>query len=255
MKPVHVFFFRGLSTYGHDNAKWSVFDMGPIYKHLSRELTRREIHFHPLVGLGAGSLPEVADRAQKLIENHPVWRESSEPVHFFGHSAGGLAARLVLEKMRDQERILSCLTVATPNQGAGLAQVILDIPTKYRGSYIILNSFGYKTDDHRQKFFAELTHDGLKEVFKTSFNDSRFASIVCHSPRGEWCAPLRAFYQIKAFSDFRIPSDGVVERDTQALGSVIAELNIDHIRQVGLFDDGKRFKQLCDVIANHFKRI
>src|SRR5262245_51039638 len=60
LKPVHVFFFRGLSTYGNDHAKWSVFDFGPISKHLVRSLGAREVVLHPVLGMGSGTLVEVA---------------------------------------------------------------------------------------------------------------------------------------------------------------------------------------------------
>jgi hypothetical protein len=61
------------------------------------------------------------------------------------------------------------------------------------------------------------------------------------------------FYNIRAFKDFDLPSDGVVERDTQAFGNVIAELNIDHFRQMGLFASGPEFNHLADVTAKYFR--
>jgi hypothetical protein len=79
-------------------------------------------------------------------------------------------------------------------------------------------------------------------------------SIVCSAPRQDWCVPLRLFYQLPVFDDFNLPSDGMIERDTQSFGDVTAELNIDHFRQIGLFGGSHRFQQLCDVLVDFFTR-
>jgi len=63
-----------------------------------------------------------------------VWRDPDAKVHFFGHSAGGLVARLLLQQdgWRD-DKVLSLMTVATPNRGSELAQICVDMPERYRG--------------------------------------------------------------------------------------------------------------------------
>lgn len=253
--PIHVFFFRGLSTYGHDNAKWSVFDFGPIYKHFARAFAQRNIEFHPVLRMGAGGLLEVAERARESLERHPIWQQKGVPVHFLGHSAGGLVARLVAENA-PPEKLLSCMTVASPHHGAQLAHVLIDMPEKYRGSARLLRTLGYNVAS-RKDFFSELTDTNINKVFagrSEAAGKFRAASIVCHSPRQQWCRPLKLFYKVKAFDDFTLPSDGVVERDTQTYGDVIAELPIDHFRQVGLFGEPHLFSNLCDVLYDFFKK-
>lgn len=253
--PVHVFFFRGLSTYGHDHAQWSVFDFGPIYKHLSAAFAGRGIEFHPITGLGAGSLPEIAARAAGFLGSHPIWNDPTQPVHFLGHSAGGLVARMAAAQA-PAGKLLSCLTIASPHRGSRLARICVDMPEVNRGSALVLRTFGYDVAKKRH-FFDELTSESIGKLFAAeikSATPTRLASVVCWAPRSEWCWPLKLFYRVKAFNDFDLPSDGVVERDSQPYGDVIAELKIDHFRQVGLFGDLHRFERMCDVAADFFKK-
>lgn len=245
---------RGLSTYGNDNAKWSVFDFGPLHRQFKTALEKRQIHFLPVLGMGVGSLPEVAARAIANIEAHPEW-DNDEPVHILGHSAGGLAARLVLQALEQKRpgKIASCLTVATPHAGSRLSEILFDMPTTHRGSHLLLRSFGYNVTIKRG-FFNELRRETVAGLFKDQTFRASTASVVCSEPRTDWCVPLKMFQVVKAFRDFDVPSDGIVERDSQPFGNVVAELNIDHFRQVGLFGKTQKFEQMCDVIAAYFKR-
>src|ERR1700722_2503801 len=113
--PVNVFFFRGLSTYGRDEAKWSVFNFGPMYRQLQLAFEERGGDFHPVLGMGSGPIRDVLKRAQAALAKNPVWQDESIPVHLCAHSAGGLIARLIAEESR--RPIQSVLTIATPNRG------------------------------------------------------------------------------------------------------------------------------------------
>lgn len=256
---MHVFFFRGLSTYGHDNAQWSVFKFGPISKHLSKALTQRQIQFYPVLGMGAGPLVEVAERAIQFIVSHPAWLNQDTQIHLLGHSAGGLIGRIVLPRLEQLSpgKIKSLLTVASPHRGSALAQVCVDMPERYRGSSLFLKALGYDIKK-KQPFFRELSKASVTSLFsfeETQKTAAKRASIVCSSPRQQWCTPLKLFYRVPAFRDFEILSDGVVEKETQAFGEVIAELEIDHFSQVGLFGDDQKFIQLCETIVDYFTRV
>lgn len=231
-----------------------------MYRHVERALTERGLHFHPVLGLGSGSLPEVADRGIQFLEQNKVWRDPDIPVHFLGHSAGGLVARLILKRFKDQlpaGKVRSCLTVATPHRGARLAQIFLNMRRDYRGSALLMKSLGYNlaTKTH---FFTEFTGESVQKTVGSADDLSllpkgtRAASIVCSSPRRDFCVPLKMFYTVKALKDFDDPSDGVVEKATQPFGTVLDELEIDHFRQMGFFGDSRRFEKMCDVIAAHF---
>jgi len=251
--PVHVFYFRGLSTYGADDAKWSFLNFGSMHKYVQKAFAEREVILHPVLGMGVGTLLEMAARAQKAIESHAAWKDPHRPVHFCGHSAGGLIARLVLDSIAAADgKILSLLTFGTPNSGSELARVCIDMPVKFKGSTRVLRSVGYDVARNRS-FFEELTRERVALLSRLGTKKARVASVVCHAPRAQYCVPLRLFYKINAFRNFNLESDGIVERDSQPFGEVIGELNIDHFRQIGLFGGPDKFAQLNGVITDFFK--
>lgn len=231
-----------------------------MYKHVDRALTERGLHFHPVIGLGSGSLVEVAQRGIGFLEQNEIWRNPEMPVHFLGHSAGGLVARLILKNLKHQlppGKVRSCLTVATPHRGARLAQICLDMPRDYRGSALVMKGLGYNLTT-KVPFFTEFTRSVVEKTVGSADDLSllpegtRAASIVCSSSRRNFCVPLKMFYKVKAFKDFDDLSDGVVEKATQPFGTVLEEMEIDHFRQMGFFGESKRFDRMCDVIAAHF---
>lgn len=254
---MHVFFIRGFSTYGNDRAAFSMIDLGPVYKHIEAGLRARGIDFHAVTGLGAGGLPEIAERAYDFVRRHPLWNDPEARIHILGHSAGGLAARLLLERLRaegEHQKIASLLTVATPHRGARLAEVFANMPEHSRGSAAFFRLIGYNVSAKRG-FFEELTPKALHGRFgdqPSCADHVRVGSIVCSLPRKDWCWPLKAFSSLPAMREFQVPSDGVVDRDSQPFGQVIAELSIDHLRQAGFFGGQREFQQMLDVISTYF---
>lgn len=251
-----VFFFRGLSTYGGDDAKFSIFNFGPMYQHFERAFRARGLDFRPVTGMGAGTLAEVTARALEFLRADEVF-QSPTPVHFCGHSAGGVIARLALAELAPEipsGKVASLLTIASPNKGSKLARLCMDLPGSGRSRSVrALRRIGYDLGAKRH-FFAELTEEAIARAFSddSPAPGTRHASIVCSAPRAEWSWPLRLLYKIHAFRDFQHESDGVVEKDSQAYGEVLAELEIDHIREIGLFGRRERFEQLCDIAAEFF---
>ncbi|MGE4133351.1 MAG: esterase/lipase family protein [Bdellovibrionales bacterium] len=262
-KPV-VFFIRGLSTYGRDTAKWSVFDFGPVYKNLALALSREEIEFYPVVGLGAGSLSVIADRAVEFLKQHPVWNDTTREVHLLGQSAGGLVLRLALPKLNRRPR--SAVTIASPHRGSRLAEICTSMPVENPGTAKFLRAFGYDVDE-RIHLFSELAPSGLSAIFgydvtstepeaalgkHLEINSLSLASIVCHTPSRHWCWPIWTMHRLPAFKNFARESDGFIERHSQPFGQVLAEIGIDHFRQMGMFKPGRHFHELISVLSRHF---
>ena len=258
MSTPHVLFFRGLNTYGHDQAQLSFLKLGPMFKHMQRELVARDIQFHPVLNMGVGPLTEVADRAVASVEGLPIWT-ADEPVHLVGHSAGGLVARLVLEKLGHSRlsdgrpKIASLLTIASPHRGSGLAQIFVDMPDRYPGTTRVFRAIGY---DIRPKLaiFATMTAAVAAEVMDPTdvgrFAGIRTGSIVCAPPRARWSWVMRAFYRLPAFRAFAGPSDGIIEKPSQIFGDRVFEVELDHFQQAGFFGGRPEFARMCDIVSD-----
>ncbi len=255
---MNVFFIRGLSTHAHDHGKLKFLDFGPVYQHIARGLSKRGIDFYPVTGLGSDTIAQIADRAHTFLIHHPIWKEPESRVHIFGHSAGGLVARLVLERLRQEGRankLTSVLTLATPHGGSRLAEICADMPDSHPGSTFILRTGGYNILA-KKHFFEDLTAKSVNQLFAhegRNVDHVQTGSIVCWAPRKKWCLPLRIIHQLPAFNAFNLESDGIVERDTQPFGQIIAEVGLDHFRQAGFFGDNKTFTQTLAVAADFFK--
>lgn len=255
MPNVNVFFFRGLSTYGSDDIKWNPFDQGPMHREFSRAFGARGVNLVPVAGMGSGSWEETSRRALEFLKNNSVWRDETQPVHLFGHSAGGIVMRLLLEQGYLKRRnLLSALTLASPHRGAFLARVFAEMPEKHKGSAFLFRLLGYDVRDKRS-IFETVTPEIVGKLWRPDLDPYPFrtASVVTSLERHRWCGLLKVAHSIRAMKSFDLPSDGIVERDTQPWGDVIAELDIDHVKQIGIFDDGRSFARQCDVLTDFFK--
>lgn len=245
-----VFFFRGLSTYGEDNAKWAFLNFGPMYARLMRAMKERSVEIIPVTGMKSGTLSEVAGRAVEFLRAHEVWQDENIPIHVMAHSAGGLAARLALRELGARKNLQSLLTIATPHRGSGLAKICVDMPVKAPGSARLLKTFGYNLSS-RKKFFDELTCESVSAAFKEDSFPFKTASIVCWNDRTKWSLPMRAIHGIQAVKTFTTPSDGLVDKESQAYGEVLGEIHLDHFQQVGLFGGRKEFARMCDMASRY----
>ncbi len=263
MRLQHVFFFRGLNTAGRDHVQWGPLNFGPMFQHLRLELGREGLVFHPIEGMGVGSLNQMSERALEQLAQSPAWQSSDTPVHFLGHSAGGLIARLVLRQLLRQNtasvgKIKSLLTIATPHRGAKLAELCLTLRQLDPRSYWLMRSFGYDVETRRE-FLLEYTPSTLAgrltgEDEVQLFPHLSLGSIVCAAPPNEWCLPLRTLHRLPMFKHFTELSDGLIERETQIFGEVAGEVRIDHLRQIGLFGRSHQFSQMCQMIRDYFER-
>ena len=263
MSTPHLVFFRGLNTYGHDQAQLSLINFGPMYRHLERELTKRDVIFHPVLGMGVGTLTDVTTRARRALESLAIWHSPDLPVHFVGHSAGGLVARLLVDELggmrlrSGRPKIASVTTIASPHRGSGLADIFVHMPVKHRASAFFFRAVGYDVKSKRD-FFNEMTattvRDSLAHVVDGRFADVATASVVCAPPRPRWSRPMRYFHRLGAFRDFTAPSDGMVERDSQVYGDQTFEIELDHFQQAGFFGAEREFGRMCDVLREFTKR-
>ena len=266
-KPV-IFFFRGLNTYGDDRARFGPLDFGPVSEGLKKYFAQAGVEFVFVTGMGSGPLTEIAERARVFVRGHTLWLNHAGPTVFLGHSAGGLIARKLFGEPEfcsasgSFGQSLKCITVATPHRGSKLAEILCRAPSAFPKTARLLEHANYDLK-RRHQFFLELTPAAVSAFFIDSISAGTdleaqnsgatraLYSVVCSAPRAEWCWPLRAMHCLTMLREFSDESDGIVERSSQAAGTVLAEIRIDHFRQVGL-PGGKhpQFIELCRVLLN-----
>jgi hypothetical protein len=172
-------------------------------------------------------------------------------VHFLGHSAGGVITRLLLSTLEREgfpvaQKIRSHVTIATPHHGSALANVALHMPETHPGSALILRLLGYNLKTRRD-FFRSMSRASIHALLANTSNPAiPQGSIVCAPAPAEWCRLLKTIYLLPGLKAFTQPSDGFVERESQVFGEILAEIPLDHLRQVGLFDGfSPAFQHMC----------
>lgn len=248
-----VFYFRGLSTHGRDDIRWSAFDVGPIHRELEKEFIHRGVRLIPVLGMGAGTWKDITTRAREFLRTHPVWQDSQTPVHLLGHSAGGVAMRLLLQEGLGRSQVLSALTLCAPHTGTKMARIFADMPSQRPVSAAMFAAVGNKIKG-QEFIYEQLTPETVKALWTGTPKDIRLASVITTAPRNKWCWLLKACHSVPALRDFPDPSDGIIEAEAQAYGDVIAEIEIDHFRTAGLFNNGPAFSKQCDVMCDYFKK-
>jgi hypothetical protein len=153
-KP-RVYYFRSLNTRGDDSIKVGPFLLGSFSSRFERVLDPERLDFVPVLGLGTGPLQEQAERGKKFLENDGFFERSGGAVHFFGHSAGGLVAKLILEDARFSAGgwVRSLITIGTPHHlGAASAWAAEFSLRRPLGARFFRQIFGYDFQKKRATF-------------------------------------------------------------------------------------------------------
>lgn len=158
-------------------------------------------------------------------------------VNLVGHSLGGLDARYVVSVLNSTQ-VASITTIGTPHRGSPVADWA--VRQSKRGSlwYWFFRLLGYDMDLRR--FLPEITTDSMEKVFNPRVPnraDVRYNSVVS-SGRFEdgtmsyilwfpahWLEGEK--HQLSASGH-----DGLVPKESQKWGNVIADVTLDHLGQM-----------------------
>ena len=110
-----IYFFRGLNSAGDEILRLGPVPFGPYSKRLLKALP--QLTCINVEGLGRGSIEEMGEKAFGFLKQDALFHILDRPIHFFGHSMGGLIARYLVHDQEIRERVTSVVTLGTPHRG------------------------------------------------------------------------------------------------------------------------------------------
>lgn len=249
MKPLRpkVYYFRSLNTSGKDRINIGPILLGSFSSHFKKEFDGSKLDFIPVLGVGSGSLLDQVERAKKFLKIHEDFKLSERNIHFFGHSAGGLLAKIVGTDPYFQNRVRSILTIGTPHsncQAAIWAASLTETNPKLAFLYKLL---GYDFEKKKATFqsFAEVSRMSFsfpQEIFT--------ASLVCAPSKKTWSPLFKLIHKLPVMKEFEQPSDGLIQKQSQIFGDFQEEFELDHIQQIGFGGQKAEFKKMCRFLEN-----
>jgi len=232
-KSLHpIVVVHGATTKG-SRLQIGMFDFGDYFRGIKEyyEATGTPVYVVELSTDGS-----IGERAA-VLKNFLETDLRGKMVNLVAHSLGGLDARYVVSVLNSTQ-VASITTIGTPHRGSPVADWAMR--QSKRGSlwYWFFRLVGYDMDLRR--FLPEITTDSMEKVFNprvpnradvrynsvissASFNDgtmSYFLWFPAHWLEGEK-------HQLAAHGH-----DGLVPKDSQRWGNVIADVTLDHLGQM-----------------------
>lgn len=181
-----------------------------------------EVH-RPTVAM-AGSISARAAQLAARVRAIPAPR-----VCIVAHSMGGLDARYAIAHCGLDGKVAALVTIGTPHRGTPIA----DLGTEMLGEKLGLRR-AFSLVGLKLEAFYDLTSTRM-EAFNRETADHRrtvYASVVAAMPDPKRVHPL--LLPSYLYLRERIgANDGLVPRDSQRWGDVLAEVEADHWAQVG----------------------
>ena len=182
-----------------------------------------------------------------------------EPVNLFGHSMGGIDARLLATKADFKNRIKSITTLGTPNHGCSIVDLALDRFEFIRAQNInkILASINLKNMNHLG--FEQLSTKHLKGENGSTITD--VPEVSYYSVAGAIADPvlknaLPVFWSThKILKEMEGDNDGFVSVKSATHGNMIGVYPLDHYRQIGHFMSNKGRQIYYQMLADIFQRL
>jgi triacylglycerol lipase len=178
----------------------------------------------------------IAERAL-ILKNYLELKFKGRQVNIIAHSMGGLDSRFLVSVLRSKQ-VASITGIATPHRGSPLADWAFQ-ETEARGLwYWLLRLFGY--DLRERRFVPELRMSYMKNQFNPKVVDSpnvRYYSVLAWgTPFAASLSPL--LYSTYWYTKNFLPemtaekNDGLVPLSSQSWGTVITEVELDHLGQI-----------------------
>jgi triacylglycerol lipase len=211
--------------------------------------------------MGKSSFEQQALEAEQQIRNI-LNQTRSTRIHFIGHSAGGLVARALAYRFKDdQYQVASVVTIASPHRGARLAEMALQAPEKKPLLYKSMRAFGYDLEKRRH-LLEPLTSQSLTQ-FNLQYKDIenvRYGSVA--AGLDFFNLPLAMMLTYKHANQYHEKSDGLVELSSQYWGQTLAQPSLDHGAVLGFSlaaspqrrkRERQEFCDMMDAVLNFIK--
>lgn len=253
MQPL-VLLFRGMSTHGDENLRFSKLKIGPMMGPWSRYFKKNNLEARTVQGMGNGHIQNNIDKAALFINQIPDIE--SRKLILMGHSTGGLVARALVHHPTVQHlNFRAVISVATPHKGTRTAELAGEFATHYPKTYKTMRLIGYDFNSKKETF-ANLTRERVN-AFNLQFPDRSeiiYASSVFSLEKDEMSWPVQSVYRHTWSKNNEPPrSDGFVEEESQAWGEKWFSLPLDHICQIGYnFYVSPRLRQEKISLYNQF---
>jgi pimeloyl-ACP methyl ester carboxylesterase len=191
------------------------------------------------------TIEEREDECAEMVSELPVL-ESGRDVVLFGHSMGGLIARVLAWDPRVRDRIKSVVLLSTPNQGTVFSDFIIDQDNKSDESWNIVGGIAgfegfvpgrkpylpelkaVRTGELASTFMAQDVPDNLAVGYfsvSTSFDEDQRNFM---EPLRLLIANETAIYGLD-HTQYGARNDGVVPEYSQIYGAYIQNLEINHV--------------------------
>lgn len=253
-KPIAVF-FHGLNTFGDDLLHLGPVTLGRMDRYLSSAMNEHGVHFISVEKVGNGSPESQADWAITWLKKHAPEIRGKE-ISLLGNSIGGLVARALAKKLREDNSSLDVavkkiVTWGTPHRGTIAADLPEYLSREYPRIYPKLAASLAKIDYHvesKSSTFKTYSPKSM-EIFNLAhpihFETSE-VSMLCSVPAPDvspyfWTlypylhgTPLTSLAKNFVTGDRSFsPSDGFVPNGSQAWGDVKGPYRLDHFVQMG----------------------
>ncbi len=189
----------------------------------------------------------VKTRAQKLAEM--IERTITGPVVVIGHSLGGLDARYAAARTSVGKQIVAVVTVGTPHLGTPLADIFDGGVLRWPYRVLRFLRFPVGALTWLSTKGAARFNEAIKNV-----SSVYYGCVICgkRDPLAPMSRLLRPAHWYLARSG---PNDGVVPLESQRWGEEIADLEVDHLAQIGWgrgpqgFEAHALYAQIVDTVA------
>ncbi len=247
-----IYFFRGLNSCGDEILRLGPLPVGPYSKRILKALPH--LSCINVEGLGRGSIEEMGERAAEFLKQDALFHTLDRPVHFFGHSMGGLIARYLIHKPEIRERVTSVVSLGTPHHGLPAA-----VPKDQSQTMKLIRRVIDNNVEDRSTYYSSCRPDSMLD-FNRKYPDVDgvfYASAIGVVSRE--FLPLSLRIVDKEYNEG--PSDGVVPETSQIWGQDLGKFRLDHLEQIGLCQDinplkrlsfSLEFRRLCETLTDYW---